>query len=87
MEEKTDPTASQFVRQYVEWGAGPRAAQHLVMAGKALAAIDGVPAVSVDHIRRIAPAVLRHRVLPNYQAAGDQVNSAAVIEHVLEQVG
>jgi len=79
-------TADEFVRQYVEWGAGPRAAQHMVMAGKAMAALDGVPAVTCEHIRQAAPLVLRHRVLPNYHAGGEGLNSVAIIEHVLKTV-
>lgn len=79
-------TADEFVRQYVEWGAGPRAAQHMVMAGKAMAALDGVPAVTCEHIRQAAPLVLRHRVLPNYHAGGEGLNSVAIIEHILQTV-
>ena len=47
----------------------------MILGAKALAVLDGQPAVSRDHVRQIAPAVLRHRVLPNYQAAGDGVAS------------
>ena len=82
-----DETAIGAVRDYVEWGAGPRAAQHLVLAGKALAAMDGRPAVGADHIREAAGAVLGHRVLVNYRAAGEGVKAADVIGRVLDEVG
>ncbi|HEX7008947.1 MAG TPA: MoxR family ATPase [Phycisphaeraceae bacterium] len=80
------PDASDFVRQYVEWGAGPRAAQHMVLAGKALAVIDGEPAVTLDHIRQAAPLVLRHRVLPNYQAVGEGIDAAAIVDRLLSDL-
>jgi MoxR-like ATPase len=80
------PEASPYVRRYVEWGAGPRAAQHLVLAGKALAAIDATPAVTAKHIRQVTGYVLRHRVIANYEATGEGINSAAIIERVLGEV-
>ncbi len=80
------PAASEYVREYVEWGAGPRAGQHMVLAGKALALMDGSPTVSAAHIRAVAPLVLRHRVLANYQASGEGIGSADVIDHVLREI-
>ena len=74
-----------YVRQYVSWGAGPRASQHMILGAKALAVLDGEPTVSAKHIRQVAPQVLRHRVLPNYNAAGEGVDSAAIIRHILEK--
>jgi MoxR-like ATPase len=79
-----DPT--ELARTYVEWGAGTRAAQHMVLAGKALAVLDGQPTVTAEHIRQIAPQVLRHRVLPNYQAAGEGIDAAEIIARVLAEV-
>ncbi|MFW6059811.1 MAG: AAA family ATPase [Phycisphaeraceae bacterium] len=78
--------ASEQARQYVEWGAGTRAAQHMILAGKALALIDGQPAVSAAHIREAARHVLRHRVLPNYQAAAEGIESIHIIDRVLEEI-
>src|SRR6185295_18779747 len=59
-----DPNAPPSVRQYVRWGAGPRAGQALILGAKANALLDGRLAVSPEDIRRVAPSVLRHRVLP-----------------------
>jgi MoxR-like ATPase len=78
--------ASTYVRQYVSWGAGPRASQHMILGAKALAVLDGQPTVSARHIRQVAPLVLRHRVLPNYNAAGEGIDAAAIIRHLLEKV-
>ncbi|MBI1370572.1 MAG: AAA domain-containing protein [Planctomycetes bacterium] len=81
-----DAEAGDYVKRYVEWGAGPRAGQNLVLAGKALAALDGRPAVTSEHIRQAAESVLRHRVLPNYNAAGEGIRSQQIIRHVLTEV-
>jgi MoxR-like ATPase len=77
--------ADQYVRQFVEWGAGPRGAQYLVLAGKALAVLDGVPAVTAEHIRQAAQPVLRHRVLPNFNATGEGIKSDDIVLHVVNE--
>ena len=74
------------VTGYIEWGAGPRAGQCLVLAGKAMAVLDRAPTVTAEHIRQAAPHVLRHRILPNYQAAGEGVTARALVERVLDGV-
>ena len=78
--------ASDGVRKYVEWGAGPRAGQALVHAGQAYAAMAGRPTVSGEDLRRAALPVLRHRVLLNYAAAGDGVDTDHVVRRVVETV-
>ena len=75
-----------MVNRYVEWGAGPRASQYLILAAKALAALRGEPAVSVAHIREVSASVLRHRVLPNYNATGDGVTSKEIVERLVTVV-
>ncbi|MFW6336062.1 MAG: AAA family ATPase, partial [Phycisphaeraceae bacterium] len=75
--------AHEMAQQYVEWGAGPRASQHMVLAGKALALIDGTPTVTAAHIREAAPHVLRHRVMPNYHAAGEGIDARTIVERVV----
>ena len=78
--------APDFVRQWVRWGAGPRAGQSLLLAGKARAVLHGRPAVSLEDIRAVAPPVLRHRVLVNFQAEADGVDAEAVVARLLETV-
>ena len=80
------PDASEFIRKYVSWGAGPRAGQNLVLAAKALAVIDGQPTVSSALIREASNWVLRHRVLPNYIAAGDGISDLDILNHIVEEV-
>ena len=81
-----DPDAPDFVREMVEWGAGPRAGQHLVMAGRALAAMAGRAAVSVDDIRAAAVPVLRHRVATNFAAESEGLDSVAILQRLLKEV-
>ena len=63
-----DADAPGFVRQMVAWGAGPRASQYLVLGSKARAALDGRPIPDLDDVRAVAPDVLRHRVVPGFEA-------------------
>ena len=81
-----DTLATDFTRQYVEWGAGPRAGQYLVLAAKALAAIEGNPTPGCDHVREMAMAVLRHRVIMNYAAAGEGMTSRDLVEELVRRV-
>ena len=70
--------------RWVRWGAGPRAGQALVLAAKARAVMQGRPAVSLDDIRAVAPPVLRHRVLVNFQAVAEGITAEQVVQDVLE---
>jgi MoxR-like ATPase len=74
------------VRQYVRYGASVRATQFLALAAKARALMEGRFHVTEADLRSLAPAVLRHRVLTNYQAESDGVNVDAVLGHVLDAV-
>ena len=76
----------EFVSQWVRWGAGPRAGQSLLLAGKARAIMKGRPAVSLEDIRAVAPPVLRHRILVNFQAEADGVDAEQVVSRLLEAV-
>lgn len=81
-----DEAAPQFVRELVDWGAGPRAGQFLIYGGKALAAMDGRFSVGIDDIRKIAIPVMRHRVSTNFQAQAEGVTVEDVINRVLTEV-
>jgi MoxR-like ATPase len=81
-----DPTAPDFIRRMVDWGAGVRAGQYLVRAGQAFAAMDGRFTVAVDDIRRAAPPVLRHRIGANFQAQSEGKSSDDLIEELLRVV-
>ncbi len=66
-----DDEAAQVTRRYISWGAGPRASQYLVLGAKARAAARGDAMPSYDDVRAVAPLVLAHRVVPNFQAEAD----------------
>ncbi|HHN78580.1 MAG TPA: AAA family ATPase, partial [Phycisphaerales bacterium] len=72
---ETTEEIPKIVRDYVSWGAGPRASENLVLAAKAGALLSGSMHVTPEHIRRAAPPVLRHRVLLNFNAEADQVST------------
>ncbi|HYW33154.1 MAG TPA: AAA family ATPase [Gemmatimonas sp.] len=75
-----DPDATARVKKYVSWGAGPRASQYLVLGAKARAAMDGRAMPDLDDVRAIAPSVLRHRLVVNFQAEADGVPIESLIE-------
>ncbi len=81
-----DPAAPAFVRELVDWGAGPRAGQFLIHGGKALAAMDGRFSVSIADIRKIAVPVLRHRLSTNFQAQAEGLSAEDVIERLVKEV-
>jgi len=80
-----DELAPKFVREYVEWGAGPRAGQYLILGAKAMAAMDGRAAVSARDVRDVAVPVMRHRVSVNFQASADGVDSVELVRRLLEE--
>jgi MoxR-like ATPase len=80
------PDAPDYVRTYVGWGAGPRAVQYLVLGAKARAIMNGTTNVSCDHIREVAPLVLRHRVLTNFAAEAEGVDADLIVERLLKSV-
>jgi MoxR-like ATPase len=76
----------QFVREWVKWGAGLRASQALILAGKARALLNGRYHVSVADIRALARPVLRHRVIPNFYAESERITSDILVDRLLEAV-
>lgn len=73
-----------FVNNYLSYGAGPRASQYLILGAKALAALDGRLTPLIDDVRRIAVPVLRHRIVPNFNADADGVSAVDVVQRLLE---
>lgn len=79
--------ADDYVKQYVAWGAGPRASQTLSLAARALALLRGEPAASVQELVDLAMPVLRHRVIPNYNATGEGIGADDIVRHLLKAHG
>ena len=81
---KAQAEVPDFIRQWVSWGAGPRASQYLVLGAKARAVLDGRFCASMDDLRAVALPVLRHRILTNFSAEADGITTDTVIEKLLE---
>ncbi len=81
-----DPETPAFVRELVDWGAGPRAGQFLIQGGKAIAAMDGRFSVALEDIRKIAVPVLRHRIACNFQAQAEGEDAESIVRRLLEAV-
>ena len=81
-----DPATPDFVKELVDWGAGPRAGQFLISGGKAMAAMEGRFSVAVADIQKVALPVLRHRVSTNFQAQAEGMTTEDVIEKLLQEI-
>ncbi|CAN5580388.1 MoxR family ATPase [soil metagenome] len=81
-----EPGASDFVRHWLSWGAGPRAGQYLVLAGKALALMRGRMFVTVEDIEAVAAPVLRHRIIANFNAEAEGITVEQIIQKILTLV-
>ncbi len=81
-----NPESPQFVKDLVDFGAGPRAGQNLIRAGKAMAAMDGRFSVSLDDVRKVAMPVLRHRISTNFQAQAEGQTTETLIKRLLAEV-
>jgi len=81
-----DQRSPELVRQYVRWGAGPRAGQSLILGAKANALLSGRLVVSPADIKRVAAPVLRHRVLPNFAAEAESVGVERIIDDLLARI-
>jgi MoxR-like ATPase len=80
------PGTSDPIGKYVAWGAGPRASQHLVLAAKARAVLDGRYAASVEDVRRMAFPVLAHRLVRNFHAEADGISARTLIDRLLQTI-
>ena len=81
----TEPGCPKFVKDWLSWGAGPRAVQNLILGAKARALLYGRPSVSTDDIKALALPVLRHRILTNFTAASEGVTTDTVVARILEE--
>jgi len=74
------------VRQYVNWGAGPRASQYLVLGAKDRAALGGRFHAGIDDVRAVALPVLRHRILTNFNAEAEGIKPDAIVARLIASV-
>jgi MoxR-like ATPase len=80
-----EPGVPKFIRDWLSWGAGPRAVQYLVLGGKARALLHGRTHVQTDDIQALAYPVLRHRILTNFTAASEGVTPDVVIKKLIDE--
>ena len=78
--------APPFVKQWVSWGAGPRASQYLVLGAKTRAVLLGRYAPGIEDVKAVAPAVLRHRIISNFTAEAEGIRPERIIEDLLHTV-
>jgi MoxR-like ATPase len=83
----SDPTAPEFVKKMVDYGAGPRAGQFLRDGGKAMAAMDGRFSVAIEDVKKVAIPVLRHRISTNFQAQAEGKKSEDLVHQLLATIG
>lgn len=81
-----DPTAPKYIKEFVRWGASPRASQYLILGAKARAAVAGKLCADYEGVRAVARQVLSHRILTNFNARAQKVTVAELIEKLLADV-
>ena len=81
-----DPTAPDFIKEYLTWGAGPRAAQYLVLGAKSRALLNGRFNVSAEDVRAVSFAVLRHRIFTNFNADAESITPDAIINMLIHAI-
>ena len=77
--------APQFIKDWLSWGAGPRASQYLILGAKTRALLTGRHTPDIDDVRRMAGPVLRHRIVPNFNAEADGVSSIDIVERLVKE--
>jgi len=81
-----DPSAPDFVKKYLNWGSGPRAAQYLTLGAKAYAVLQGNTHASIEDVQRVARSVMRHRVSLNFNAMADKLTDVEIIDRLLKEI-
>jgi MoxR-like ATPase len=82
----SNPEAPDFIKKYVSYGVSPRAGQYLVLGGKARALLEGRYNVSCEDVQKLAPPILRHRILLNFHAESDGITSDEIVRRLIEAV-
>lgn len=82
----SEPTAPDFIKNWVNWGAGPRASQYLILAAKTKAILEGRPTPGPEDVAFAAYPVLRHRIVTSFNAEADGVDTMEIIKRILETI-
>jgi len=75
-----------FIKEWTEWGAGPRASQFLILTAKARAVMDGRYVASTEDVKAVVPSILRHRIITNFKAQAEGISSLDIIDRLLQEV-
>jgi MoxR-like ATPase len=78
-----NPLSDAFVKRYLDWGAGPRASQNLIVAAKAHAAFNGKFSPDIEDVKAVATGILRHRIIKNYKADAEGITEEMIIAKLL----
>ncbi|MFZ1731463.1 MAG: MoxR family ATPase [Bacteroidota bacterium] len=81
----TEATSPQFIKDWLRWGAGPRASQYLILGAKTRAILNGRPMPDIDDVKAMARPVLRHRLVTNFSAEADGVSAVQIIDRLLNE--
>ena len=81
-----DASAPEFIRELVDWGAGPRAGQFLILGGKSMAAMDGRFSVAIEDVQKVAIPVLRHRISTNFQAQAEGMAPDDIVARLIREI-
>jgi MoxR-like ATPase len=81
----TVPTAPDFVKNWIRWGAGPRASQYLILGAKTRAVLSGRHTPDLDDVKTLAPPVLRHRIVTSFNAEAEGVSAIQIIERLVSE--
>lgn len=81
-----EPEAPNFVKEYLQWGAGPRAGQYLILGAKARAILEGRFHVSTDDVKAVAHPVLRHRIVTTFHADSERITTDDVVDMLLKKI-
>ena len=79
-------TSLGFINEWVDWGAGPRASQHLLMGAKACALMDNRVTATIEDVKRVTRQVLEHRIILNFKAEAENITTSDIIEKLLKSV-
>ncbi|MFN3821860.1 MAG: AAA family ATPase, partial [bacterium] len=83
---RPETDAPEVIRQWVTWGAGPRASQYLILGAKTRAVLYGRPTPDIEDVKFLARPVLRHRIVTSFAAAAEGVTSLDIIDRFVESV-
>ena len=79
-------TTPDFINEWVDWGAGPRASQYLLMGAKARALMDNRVAATIEDVKRVSRQVLEHRIILNFKAEAESITTNDIIEKLLDSI-